>query len=77
MSQYLLRSAFLALVVAFVLHGPPLSATYAAEEPDLIFKRSTVFKWVTPNDKLATYGLDDLMLRESHAISRFLSGVVV
>ena len=27
--------------------------------PDLIFKRSTVFKWLTPNDKLATYGLDD------------------
>jgi CreA protein len=31
----------------------------AAEEPDLIFKRSTVFKWLSPNDKLATYGLDD------------------
>jgi CreA protein len=31
----------------------------AAEQPDLIFKRSTVFKWLTPNDKLATYGLDD------------------
>ncbi len=31
----------------------------AAEEPDLIFKRSTVFKWLTPNDKLATYGIDD------------------
>ncbi|MDP2294178.1 MAG: CreA family protein [Pseudolabrys sp.] len=31
----------------------------AAEEPDIIFKRSTVFKWLTPNDKLATYGLDD------------------
>jgi CreA protein len=30
-----------------------------ADEPDLIFKRSTVFKWLTPNDKLATYGLDD------------------
>jgi CreA protein len=30
-----------------------------AEEPDLIFRRSTVFKWLTPNDKLATYGLDD------------------
>jgi CreA protein len=33
--------------------------TGAADEPDLIFKRSTVFKWLTPNDKLATYGLDD------------------
>ena len=31
----------------------------AAEEPDLIFKRSTVFKWLSPNDKLAVYGLDD------------------
>jgi CreA protein len=31
----------------------------AADEPELIFKRSTVFKWLTPNDKLATYGLDD------------------
>jgi len=31
----------------------------AADEPDLIFRRSTVFKWLTPNDKLVTYGLDD------------------
>jgi CreA protein len=31
----------------------------SADEPDLIFKRSTVFKWLSPNDKLATYGLDD------------------
>jgi CreA protein len=36
-----------------------LSTARAADEPDLIFKRSTVFKWVSPNDKLATYGLDD------------------
>ena len=33
--------------------------TAVRAEPDLIFKRSTVFKWLTPNDKLATYGLDD------------------
>lgn len=31
----------------------------AADEPDLIFRRSTVFKLLSPNDKLATYGLDD------------------
>ena len=37
----------------------PGSAAFSAEEPDLIFRRSTVFKWLTPNDKLATYGLDD------------------
>lgn len=46
-----------ALAVALVIS----SATVAlrAEEPDLIFKRSTVFKWLSPNDKLAVYGLDD------------------
>src|SRR5450759_2727647 len=33
--------------------------SFAADEPDLIFKRSTVFKLLTPNDKLATYGIDD------------------
>ena len=31
----------------------------AADEPDLIFRRSTVFKLMSPNDKLATYGVDD------------------
>jgi CreA protein len=31
----------------------------SADEPDLIFRRSTVFKLLTPNDKLATYGVDD------------------
>ena len=35
------------------------SSVHAADEPDLIFKRSTVFKWLTPNDKLATYAIDD------------------
>jgi CreA protein len=35
------------------------AASKAADAPDLIFKRSTVFKWLTPNDKLATYGVDD------------------
>jgi CreA protein len=35
------------------------SPVLAADEPDLIFRRSTVFKWLSPNDKLATYGIDD------------------
>ena len=47
----------LALALAAVL---ALScAAAAADQPDLLFKRSTVFKWLTPNDKLATYGIDD------------------
>ncbi|MET4390163.1 CreA protein [Bradyrhizobium sp. F1.4.3] len=42
-----------------VLLVVPAASASAADEPDLIFRRSTVFKWVSPNDKLATYGLDD------------------
>jgi CreA protein len=30
-----------------------------AQEPDAIFKKSTVWKALTPNDKLAVYGIDD------------------
>jgi len=49
-----LRFALL-IALAFATLAP----AHAADEPDLIFKRSTVFKWLSPNDKLATYGLDD------------------
>ena len=50
--------------VGVVLRGLVVLSTLVApakagDEPDLIFKRSTVFKLLTPNDKLATYGLDD------------------
>jgi CreA protein len=44
------------LIVLLASAGSP---AWAADEPDLIFRRSTVFKWLTPNDKLATYGIDD------------------
>jgi Uncharacterized protein conserved in bacteria len=30
-----------------------------ADGPDLIFKKSTVWKMLTPDDKLAVYGIDD------------------
>jgi CreA protein len=52
------RTGCAGALVLGVLCGS-LARALAAEEPDLIFKRSTVFKWVTPNDKLATYGIDD------------------
>ena len=55
MTPAVLRSIALLLV----LIASTATAAFAADEPDLIFKRSTVFKWVSPNDKLATYGLDD------------------
>src|SRR5687767_15528382 len=43
-----------AVLLAFALLSPA-----AAQEPDLIFKKSTVFKLLTPDHKLATYGIDD------------------
>src|SRR6188768_390360 len=46
----------LAVLAAVVGQAGP---AFAADEPDLIFRRSTVFKWISPNDKLATYGVDD------------------
>src|SRR5215207_259201 len=48
-------AAALWLAAAALLPG----GAHAADEPDIIFKKSTVFKWLSPNDKLATYGLDD------------------
>jgi CreA protein len=43
-----------ALVAALLAVSPAIAA-----EPDLIFKKSTVWKFLTPDDKLATYGIDD------------------
>jgi CreA protein len=38
----------------------PIQPAYAgSDDPDLIFRKSTVFKFLTPNDKLATYAIDD------------------
>nr|WP_245257579.1 CreA family protein [Methylocapsa acidiphila] len=44
---------------ALVVIGASRSALAASDEPDLIMRRSTVFNLLTPNDKLATYGIDD------------------
>jgi CreA protein len=45
----------LALAVATLL-APGVAM---AQGPDLVFRKSTVFKLLTPNDKLAVYGIDD------------------
>jgi CreA protein len=49
----------LMIATTFIALCALVASAQGAEEPDLIFRRSTVFKWLTPNDKLATYGLDD------------------
>jgi CreA protein len=43
--------------LALGLSGGLLSP--AAAQEDLIFRKSTVWKMLTPNDKLAVYGVDD------------------
>lgn len=50
-------AALLAAALAFL----PVAGTgsVAAQEPNLIFKKSTVWKFLTPDDKLAVYGIDD------------------
>jgi CreA protein len=35
------------------------AANAQSGDPDLIFRKSTTFKLLTPNDKLAVYGIDD------------------
>ncbi len=50
--------------ILFALLVTLLSAVpAAAQEPDLIFKKSTVFKLLTPDHKLATYGIDDPLVQ--------------
>jgi len=44
----------IALAVAALATGLLAFPVAAADQPDLIFRRSTVFKGLTPNDKLAT-----------------------
>jgi CreA protein len=51
-----LQTLFALMLVASAAIAP---IAHAADEPDLIFRRSTVFKLLSPNDKLGTYGIDD------------------
>ena len=49
-------------VLAGVLLGSLLlggAARAESDDPTLIFRKSTTFKLLTPNDKLAVYGIDD------------------
>jgi len=50
-----MAAACAALVIALGLS----MSVQAAEDPDLIFKKSTVWKFLSPDHKLATYAIDD------------------
>ncbi len=53
------KSALISLGVLLGLAAAPMGAARAEDGPDLIFRKSTTFKLLTPNDKLATYAIDD------------------
>jgi CreA protein len=56
----MIRRAIAASLAAAVLAASfAASPARANEEPNLIFKKSTVWKMLTPDDKLAVYGIDD------------------
>jgi CreA protein len=52
-----------AVLLALCLLAPSLVTPAAAEGPDLIFKKATTFKLLTPDDKIATYGIDDPLVQ--------------
>ena len=52
----MIRALTTSVLLVLTLVG---GARAAGDEPDLIFRKSTVFKLLTPNDKLATYAIDD------------------
>ena len=47
------------LALALVVLATGAAVPAAADGPDLIFRESTTFHFVTPNDKLGVYGIDD------------------
>jgi CreA protein len=54
----MLKSATAALLLALLAAAP----VHAGDSPELIFRQSTDFKLLTPNDKLGTYAVDDPLI---------------
>jgi len=58
----ILRFAVIYVGFAALLMSANAANAASAAEPDLIFRKSTVFKLLTPDHKLATYALDDPLI---------------
>jgi CreA protein len=55
-----MKSNILGVALGFAISLLASAPTTAqSDEADLIFRKSTTFKLLTPNDKLAVYGVDD------------------
>ena len=50
------------LLLAFAALATLAATPAVAQDPDPIFKKSTVWKFLTPDDKLAVYGIDDPLI---------------
>ena len=59
MNWFLSVPVLLALIITTLM---PHVAMAADDDPELIFKRSTVFRALSPNAKLATYAIDDPLI---------------
>jgi len=57
--SFAMTSAWRRGLVAALFAAAAASAHAQLADPDLIFRKSTTFKLLTPNDKLAVYGIDD------------------
>ncbi len=53
---------FTTAALSLVLYSG-LAPALKAQEADLVFKKSTSFNLLTPNNKLATYGIDDPLVK--------------
>ena len=60
MTSFFRKNLFCAFAcLAFGFLAFAASARAGVDDPDLIFRKSTTFKLLTPNDKLGTYAIDD------------------
>ena len=59
MNRLLSVATLLALIITTFM---PHVVMAAEDDPELIFKRSTVFRLLSPDAKLATYALDDPLI---------------
>ncbi len=56
---YPMKRFGLFLTIGALIASMLLPFAASAQEPELIFNKSTVWRMLTPDDKLATYAIDD------------------
>jgi len=57
-----MRNLNIRLILLCIFMQATAASAQATSDPDLIFKKSTTFRFLSPNDKLAVYGSDDPLI---------------